>query len=331
MADKAAQNVDGPLYVDRFLTNFSVNYVQEQSAFLAQRASTVIPVLKQSAKFVVYDRGEFWRDDVQPRPLGGRPVQVSYSIGDDRYDAEEYALETTVDDRQRANQESPINLDQNASRLLTQKHMIRQDRHWAQNLFTAGKWTTQVDGVGSSPGAGQFLQFNDSGSNPILVLDEYIDTMAQATGFKPNTLVLGAKVKRVLRQHPDLIDRIKHTQIGVLDEDILATMFGVKNLITARAVYNSAAEGAANSFQFIADPTSMWLGYIEQTPSLDAPTAIATFAWTGLIPGVTNALGGVMERGRDSRAHSDYFQMRMAWDTKKVADDLGMFFNDVVA
>ena len=42
-------------------------------------------------------------------------------------------------------------------------------------------------------------------------------------------------------------------------------------------------------------------------------------------------MGGVMERGRDDRAHSDYFQMRMAWDMKVVAPDLGAFLATAVA
>jgi hypothetical protein len=38
-----------------------------------------------------------------------------------------------------------------------------------------------------------------------------------------------------------------------------------------------------------------------------------------------------MERGRDDRAHSDYFQNRMAWDLQQVAPDLGVFFKLAIA
>jgi hypothetical protein len=95
-------------------------------------------------------------------------------------------------------------------------------------------------------------------------------------------------------------------------------------------VFNSAAEGEADDFEFIADERAMLLAYVDPNPALDSPTAIANFAWTGLIPGETNAMGGVMERGRDDRAHSDYFQNRMAWDLRQVAPDLAVFFNAAV-
>jgi len=326
-----AQNIEGTLHVDRYLTNFSVNYVQDRKSFVAQRAASVIPVLKQTDLYVVYDRGYFWRDEAKPRPLGGRPEQVSYKLSQGNYSAVEYALEHIVDDRQRANVDDPIRLDENATTLLTQKMMIKQDRYWATNMFATGKWTTEVAGVASAPGALQMHQFNDVGSDPLGTIDHYKDVMNEKTGFMPNTLVLGANVKRILRLHADIADRIKYTQIGIADEDILAALFEVDNVFVARSIYNSAAEGGTDSFNYIVDKNAMWLGYIDPNPALDSPTAIAMFAWTGLMPGVTNAIGGVIERGRDNRAHSDYFQSRMAWDIRIIAQDLGIFFKNAVS
>lgn len=323
--------IEGTLHVDRYLTNYSVMFVQESNMFIAQAAASVIPVVNQTDKYVFYDRGYFWRDEAAERPLGGRPSQASYKVGEGSYSAREYGLEHVVDDRQRANTDDPIRLDENATTLLTQKNLIKQDRIWATKFFKTGVWTTDVEGVASTPGALQFLQFDDAASDPVGVIDQYKDTMHELTGFMPNTLVLGADVKRVLRSHPDIADRIKYTQVGIADEDILGALFDVPMVRTARSIYNSAAEGATDSFNYIVDKKAMWLGYIEQNPALDSPTAIANFAWTGLIPGATNAMGGVIETGRDDRAHSDYFQGRMAWDLAQVSADLGIFFNDVVS
>lgn len=322
--------VEGTLHVDRYLTNFSVMFAQESNMFIAQRAASVIPVTYQTDKFVIYDRGYFWRDEVAIRPLGGRPSQASYKISSDTYSADEYGLEHTIDDRLRANTDDPIRLDENGTTLLTQKNLIKQDRVWATSFFKTGVWTTDVQGVASTPGTLQFLQFDDASSDPVGVIDQYKDTMHELTGFMPNRLVLGADVKRTLRSHPDIADRIKYVQHGIADEDILASLFDVDMVSTARSIYNAAAEGATDDFNYIVDKKAMWLGYIDPNASLDSPTAIANFAWTGLLPGATNAIGGVIESGRDDRAHSDYFQGRMAWDLKQVSADLGIFFNDVV-
>lgn len=321
--------IEGDLHLDRYLTNFSVNYVQDARNFVAQRAASVIPVQKQSDAYIVYDRGYFWRDEVKPRPLGGRPDQVSYAFDDQTYRCTEFALEHVVDDRQRTNADAPINLDENASTLLTQKHMIKQDRVWAQKFFHAGAWSTQLVGTNSTPGNNQFLRFDDVNSQPIETVDDMKDVMHSRTGFMPNTLVLGARVKKVLRTHPDIADRIKYTRIGIADDALLASLFEVQNVVVARSIYNAAAEGATNDFQYIVDPNAMLLLYVDPNPGLNSPTAICNFAWTGLMAGANN-IGGVIERGRDSRAHSDYFQARYAWDLQQCAQDLGVFFSNAV-
>lgn len=327
----SGSNIEGTLHVDRYLTNFSLRFAVEARNYIAQRASSVIPVQKASDKYVVYPRGYFWRDEAAPRPLGGRPRQVSYKVDEGSYSAQEYALEHTVDDRQYANTDDPINLDENATILLTGKNLIKQDRVWAQNFFATGKWTKEVVGVVSTPIEGtSVLNFNDAASDPIGDIDFYKDFMHERTGYLPNTLVLGANVKRRLRSHPDIADRIKYTRTGIADEDVLGALFEIPNVIVARGVFNAADEGATDNFQYIVNKDSMWLGYIEPNPGLDRPTAIAMFAWTGLLPG-TNAIGGVIERGRDERSHSNWFQGRMAWDLKLVSQDLGIWFNDIVA
>lgn len=327
-----AANIGGPIRVDRYLTNFSVRHVYDRTNLLAQRASSIVSVLNQSDMFSVFPRGYFWRDEAAPRPLGGRPRQVGYKVTSDSYSATEYALEHVVDDRQYANVGDAMNLDENAAVLLTDKMMIKQDRTWAEKFFKTGVWSKDVAGVNSTPVDGtSFLRFGDDASDPIEMIDFYKEYMHQRTGYMPNTLVLGAGVKRRLRTHPDIADRIKYTQVGIADEMLMASLFEIPNVAVARGIYNAAEEGAADDFRYIVDTNAMWMGYIEPTPGLDKPTAIATFAWTGLLPGVTNALGGVVERGRDERSHSNWFQARMAWDMKAVSTDLGIYFSNVVS
>lgn len=327
----SASNVEGTLHVDRYLTDFSVKFIQDSRNFVAQRASSQVQVLKATDKYVVYPRGYFWRDESAPRPLGGRPRQIGYKVDEGSYSCTEYALEHVIDDRQYANVDDPINLDENATQLLTGKNVIKQDRIWATNFFATGKWTKEVVGVISTPVEGtSVLQYNDANSTPIEDIDYYKDYMHERTGFMPNTLVLGASVKRKLRTHPDIADRIKYTQVGIADEQLLGNLFEIPNVVVARGIYNAADEGATDDFQYIVTKDAMWLGYVEPNPGLDKPTAIAMFAWTGLLPGATNAIGGVMERGRDDRAHSNYFQNRMAWDLRQVSSDLGIWFGDVI-
>lgn len=326
-----AGNFQGTYHVDRYLTNFSISWAQNQMNFVGRRAASIIPVTNQSNKFSEWDRGYFWRDEMAARPLGGRPVQTTKKVLEHTYSAEEWALEDFIDDRQRANVDAPLNLEEATTGNLTMKALIKLDRMWVQAFFKAGVWTGLRVGTASTPGANQFLQFDDVNSDPIGAVDEAKDVFFQRTGIMPNTLVLGHQVRRALRSHPDIADRIKYVGIGLADEAKLQELFDIPNVMTARSLYNAADEGETNDFQYIVDGRAMWLGYVDPNPSLNSPTSIAVFAWTGLIPGATNAMGGVIERGRDDRAHSDWFQIRQAFDIKAVAADLGMFFSTVVS
>ncbi|RFC66454.1 hypothetical protein DYI37_03145 [Fulvimarina endophytica] len=337
MATPAAGNISGTITPNAYLTDYSVQYIADNRNYVAGAAASLIPVELQAAEYTVYDRGAFLRDEMEYRPLGGRPPQVGYSVSDDNYFAKEYSLEHPIDDRQRrkfpANRQ--INLDLNGTRLLTNKSLIKRDVTWAQKFFRPGVWSFDVTGVASAPEAGEFLQFDQDGSDPIGTVDSYIDITGKATGFRPNTLVLGTNVRKNLRTNADLSDRIKYTRIGIADEDLLQSIFfgndPTGRVMTARSVYNAAAEGLPNDFRYIVDENSMWMGYIDRNVGVDSPTAIGIFAWSGLIPGAGNDQGGVIMKGREELAHSDILQIRDAWDMKVVASDLGVFFQNVVS
>ncbi|MFL6864118.1 MAG: hypothetical protein ACJ8DZ_14075 [Allosphingosinicella sp.] len=326
---------------DAYLTNYSYALMQDDASFVAGVASSQVSVEQEAGKYNVYNPGYFWRDEAKVRPLGGRPVQVAYGLDEDTYYAEEWALEHTIDDRQRRNVrgDRQINLDENATRLLTGKQMIRADRLWADAFFKDGVWAMQVSGVAADPDedADEFLQWGDAASNPINDIEEFKERIRAATGMEPNTLVLGANVRKRLKNHPDFIERVKYTSSAAITNAVMAALFEVENVRVARALYNAAAERmpgdnkGGRDLRYIVDPNSAWLGYIDPNPTVNSPTAIANFAWTGLVPGQTNDFGGVMSRGRDGRAYTDWFHNRQAFGLKKVSDDLAVFIKDAVA
>lgn len=320
---RKVNDIQGELRVDQYLTNFSVSWRQEQSHFVAGQASTPVPVMNESDKYAIYPPGYFWRDEAEVRPLGGRPVQVGYKVENGQYLAEEWALEHTIDDRQRRNAATPYDLDEAAAMLLEGKQLIREDRIWSQSFFKAGVWGHEYSGYSD------FTPFDDAASEPINLIDSKKTEFLQATGKMPNMIVLGANVPAALRSNPDIIDRVKYTQRGVASLDVLASLFEVDRVLAARSIYNVAQEGAEDDFEFIADPNAMLMLYIEPSASMNAPTAIARFGWTGLIPGATGQNGGVMTRGRDDRAYSDWIHSRNAFDYKLVSADLGIWFSDV--
>ena len=321
----------GDLHIDRYLTNLSVGWSQDADKFVAPHVFPIVPVQKQSDKFVIWDKGFFFRDEFAPRPLGGRPPKAGAHKSDGSYFCEEEGLETSIDDRTRANADQPLDPDKAAGELLTGQAMIHLDRMWATSYFKAGVWAHNLEGVTSGVGAGEFLQLDQDGSNPMKLVRQQRTTLGRTTGRWPNVLVLGADAYDVVVEHPEVLERIKYTQKGVLTRELLAEMFEVDKVLVAGGVENSAAEGATDDIDFILDSKSMLLCYAAPSPAINQPSAGYVFAWVGLIPGVANSFGGVIERGREDLAHSDILQIRTAFDAQTVATELGVFFEGVVA
>ena len=61
------------------------------------------------------------------------------------------------------------------------------------------------------------------------------------------------------------------------------------------------------------------------TPGLLTPAAGYTLVWSGL---VGSNDGQVIDRYREERAKSDIIRITGAWAQKRIAPDLGVFFNN---
>lgn len=83
-------------------------------------------------------------------------------------------------------------------------------------------------------GSDRWDDYDDS--NPITDVEAARNAVRTAVGLYPNTMVLGAKVFDKLKHHPMVIDKIKHTQTGVLTEELLANIFSLDKVAVGKAV-----------------------------------------------------------------------------------------------
>lgn len=320
----------GDVHVNRPLTNISIAFIQNADNFIADKVFPNIPVPKQSDRYFVYERADWFRDDAEKRAPGTESAGGGFRIDNTpSYFADVWALHKDVDDQIRANADEPINMDRDATEYVTQQLMLRREKQWATDYFTTGIWGTQKQGVAAAPGAGQFLQWNDANSTPVEDITTMVIDIAKLTGFRPNTLVLSPYVFNTLKNHADILDRIKYTQRGTVTTDILASLFEVDRVLVAMATSNKATEGAAANFDFVISDKAMLLCYSNPTPSILTPSAGYTFSWTGYLGAGT--AGNRIKRFRMEELSSDRIEGEMAFDLKLIAADLGAFFYDAIA
>lgn len=318
-------------HVDRALTNVSVAYLQDASAFIADKVFPVIPVKRQSDMYYIYNKGDFMRDEAAVRAASTESAGGDYGVeASTPYYCKKHAFHKDISPEDRTNYDEPLDADQDATDFVTQKMLIRREMEWATKYFGTGIWGTEWAGTASNPGANQLLHWSDDASNPIKDVTDAGVTMAGETGFKPNVFVLSPVVFNALKNHPDILDRIKYTQKGIVTADLLATLFEVERVVVAWSVVNSAAKGATDSIGFIMGKHAL-LCYANQKPGLRKPSAGYIFAWTGL-EGAGAYGNRIVRLPMDLLGlGTERIEGEIAFDAKQICADLGTFFKDIVA
>jgi hypothetical protein len=323
------QPTQSQVHVDAILTNISVAYLQRAENFIADKVFPVVPVDKQSDKYFVYSKNDWLRDEARVRTDGTESVGSGYNITTETYYADVYAIHKDIGDQTRANADAPINVDREAAEFVTHRLLTRREIQFVNDFMTTNKWATDVTGVAASPTTGQTVQWSDyTNSDPIEDIEAGKAQILSTTGLEANTLVLGYDVFRKLKNHPDLVDRIKYTSSQTITEDMLARMFDIERVLVSKSVKATNAEGATGAYSFTTGKTAL-LAHVAPTPGILTPSAGYTFSWTGVSQGMGLTIGTSSFRLESLRATR--VEAELAFDNKVVASDLGYFWNTIVA
>ena len=319
------------VHVDAPLSSVSVAFIQRAETFVADRAFPRLGVAKQSDKYFTYDRGYFNRAEMKKRAPGTESAGATYAIGQDSYSCDVWALHRDVADQIRANADSPISLDREATELLTLQGLLRKEKEWASQYFVTGVWTTERAGVASGPTGTQFLRWDNAASTPLEDVRGGIRAVHERTGFRPNRMVLGRAVYDALLDHPDIVGRLDRGQTSgpaIVMRDALSALFELDEILVMDAIENTANEGATAVHAFIGGKNALLI-YTPPSPGLMIPSAGYTFMWSGLLGG--GALSTRISRMRMEHLKSDRIEIEMAFDQKLVSAELGAFFLNAVS
>lgn len=323
------QPTSSQVHVDAILTNISVAYLQRAESFIADKVFPVVPVDKQSDKYFVYSKNDWLRDEARVRTDGTESVGSGYNITTDNYYADVFAIHKDIGDQTRANADAPINVDREAAEFVTHRLLTRREIQFVTDFMTTGKWSKDITGVAASATTNQTIQWSDyTNSDPIEDIEAGKASILSTTGLEANTLVLGYDVFRRLKNHPDLVDRIKYTSSQTITEDMLARMFDIERVLVSKSVKATNAEGATGAYSFTTGKTAL-LAHVAPNPGILTPSAGYTFSWTGVSQGLGLTIGTSSFRLESLRATR--VEAELAFDNKVVASDLGYFWNTIVA
>lgn len=317
------------VHVDAILTNASVAYIQSADNFIANKVFPIVPVDKQSDLYFKYTKEDWFRDDAKVRADGAEAATAGYGLTTDSYFADVYAVKKAIGDQLMANFDSPLDPLRDGAKYTAQLIMNRMEAQFVDDFIKTGIWANEYVGVSGTPSTGEFKQWSDlANSDPIQDIEEAKSDILGSTGYEANKLVLGYEVYKTLRNHPDIIDRVKYTGRDVPDTQYLAQLFGLDEVLVAKAVKNTAAEGQAGAFSFTFGKSAL-LVHSAPNPGLLMPSAGYSFQWRGVSEGLGLTVGTKQYRLEQNAA--TYVESQIAFDNKLVAADLGAFWSTAVA
>lgn len=314
------QPTRGDVHVNKPLTNLSIAYIQKPNDFIADKAFPIVPVMKQSDRYFSYTKDYWFRTGSQKRAPGAESAGGGFAIDNTpNYFCDVWAFHKDVDDQTRANADEPINLDRDATRFVTQNHLLRKEIIFKSQYMKTGVWGTDY-----TPST----LWSASGSDPVRDIDVKKSLVKSTTAYVPNVMIVTDDVLQILKSNASILDRIKYTQRGLVTEELLASLFGVEKFLVASAVLNSAKEGQTASMDFLMKNMGL-LVYAAPAPSILEPSGGYTFSWQGLFG--AGAAGNRIKSFRMEHLASDRIEGEMAFDMKLVGSDLGVFINAPIA
>jgi len=322
------QPTGSDLHIDVYLSNLSIAYMNEPSAYIADRVFPVVMTPKQSDKYPIYEKDYWFRDGAAKRAVLTESAGGGYELADPgEFFCDEWGYHKDIPDQDIWNEDDIFDLDQEAVEFVIEKFRIRRERDWASKYFQSAVWGTDWTG------GVDFTAWSTAGSTPIQDVETAKTTVKESIALTPNTLVVSEKVFATLKNHAAVLDRFKYTQSGVITEALLALVFGVDNFFVASAVYASNAEGDAEVMDFIVSETDALLVYVQPRPAKRRPSGGYTFRWSRpMIKGREGEPLAVtikrfyMESVAGTRIEGGVFE-----DLKLVASDCGLFFSGAIA
>lgn len=311
----------GDVHVDAALTDFSVGYFQNRDRFVARQFAPIVPSGKQSDKYYVYTKSETLRTDAQKRAPNTEAAVRTYKLSTDNFFCDVFSIASDVSEQIRANADPALDPEEDAAQICMDDMIIRMEVDFATAAFGTSIWGTDVTG------GTNFTKWSDPASTPIEDFATGIDTVDAATGFEPNTLLMGAAVWRELRHHPDIIARLPDNAPRMATTAFLANLLDLDRVLIAKGIRNTAKEGATASYSRILGSHAL-LAHVNPSAGLKQATAMKTFVWSGLL-GSTDGL-------RTKRLEMPWkdalprVETDAAFDYKITGSDLGYFFSTAV-
>lgn len=296
---------------DQLLTQVSIGYPNLGMVGTALLPS--VPVRAKSDNYYVFGREN---NELEPAGDIRAPGTEAHEIGNievsqDTYSTEEHMLQAPVTDEEREQVDNQFQPDRDATELVTGKILLGREIAMRDLVTNAAHYAT-----GHTVTLSGTAQWNDyANSDPIGNSRTGFRTIHGKLFMEPNTAIIPYLVMTQLEDHPQLIERIRYSERGVLTPELVATILGIENVIVPGMGYNTANPGQPQNLTYVWGKDVLF-AWVPPRAGLKIPAY--GYEFTHTYPG-GNAQ--TVDRWREEKRKSDIVRVGRRYDHKLTALD----------
>ena len=267
------------LHVDRPLSNLAVKYANSRDAYIATKIIPEITVKHESDQYYTFGRDSF-RAPETLRANGALANQVEYQISTTSYTLEEHALRDMVTDRDVENSDEVLKPHADATENIVDRILLVKEIETRDLLST-------ITNFSNSHSITSTLSWTmlTTTSDPIGDILTSTSIILLNSGKRPNGLAMGwVAMNTGLKEHPNILERIKYSERAIIGNDLLAALFGLPadGIHVGEVVQNTGVEGAADSMSYVW-ANSAFLGYTSNSNNMRTVSAAYNFVKSGKV------------------------------------------------
>ena len=296
-----------------------------EEGYIGQAVLPTKPVNEAGAYFMKLPIEEFSKTVVTARAAGAAYPRIDLKFEQDSYQCQEHGLEGVVDDRNKSIYSSYFDAEVEMAQAIRAAVRRNHEQRIADAVFNTSTWTgsaltTAATTAWSTVASGTVIADVLNARNKVRI----------GCGIDPDTLICNWVVWENIRSNTAIQDLIKQTasvQRNDMTPQMIANALGLKQILIAKAVKNSANEGAAFSGGEIWSSTYAMVCKLGGPSLINQPGIGLTFHYTG----DGSSVDGTVETYRDESRRGEVVRVRHDVQSKILYPQAGHLISGVTA
>lgn len=231
-----ALNASGARVIDPILSTVAQGY--KNSDMVGLNLFPYVPVGQRGGKIITFGKEDFALYNTARAP-GANTKRIQYGYSGANFALESHSLEGLVPFEIMQEAEAVPGIDLGRGAVIKTQNVIALRLEYAQATLATTAGNYPAGNKVTLAGTSQWSDLTSGVSDPMKDVETAKEAVRSKIGKRPNTVVIGAAVWAMLRMHPKIVDRMKYTGRDVATTELMAQLFGVKNVVIGDAVYDN--------------------------------------------------------------------------------------------